>query len=226
MNSNKKTKVITQDNYSDIKLISIRCIDEDKNNHSYISDTIGNLQDQKLTSHRNVSRKTNSRLVETTSESLPSPKSHIIHQIETNLNHLQGYSQQPLLPLSKACEPLNDIFQNLSFYVQQALNETSEQPKDGLTIDESASIRLYTLEWQSAHQKLPFEGAHLYPKPERQWYRKKRFLIPISFLMILMIGSIIIGSILGTKSKKNLEGMRVLLSNYIYNVDYFSIEMR
>ncbi|UJR24423.1 hypothetical protein I4U23_005799 [Adineta vaga] len=104
----------------------------------------------------------NPRLVEliTQSQTLPIKNTQMI------LNPLQGYAEQPLLPLSKACTPLNDIFHNLSFYVQQALNETPEQPKDGLTIDESASIRLYTLEWEKPHRKLPFEGAHLYPKPK------------------------------------------------------------
>jgi hypothetical protein len=34
------------------------------------------------------------------------------------------------------------------------LDETSEKPPDGLTIDESAAIRLYTMEWISPHRSL------------------------------------------------------------------------
>ena len=56
--------------------------------------------------------------------------------------------------LSKACAPLTNILHNLSFYVQLALEETPEQPPDGLTIDESAAIRLYTIEWDRPHRSL------------------------------------------------------------------------
>ena len=35
-----------------------------------------------------------------------------------------------------------------------ALDETPEEPQDGLTIDESAAIRLYTIEWQKPHRSL------------------------------------------------------------------------
>lgn len=65
-----------------------------------------------------------------------------------------GYAQEPLLPLFKACAPLTNIIHNLSFYVEMALKETPEIPPDGLTIDESASIRLYTIEWDEPYQSL------------------------------------------------------------------------
>ncbi|CAF3605063.1 unnamed protein product, partial [Adineta steineri] len=65
-----------------------------------------------------------------------------------------GYAEEPLLPLAQACAPLNDIFHNLSFYVDVALKETPEQPPDGLTINESAAIRLYTIEWDKPHRSL------------------------------------------------------------------------
>lgn len=65
-----------------------------------------------------------------------------------------GYAEEPLLPLSEACAPLTDIILNLSFYVQMALNGTPGVPPDGLTIDESASIRLYTIEWDGPHLSL------------------------------------------------------------------------
>ena len=35
-----------------------------------------------------------------------------------------------------------------------ALNETPQEPPDGLTIDESAAIRLYTIEWAKPHPSL------------------------------------------------------------------------
>ena len=76
--------------------------------------------------------------------------------IDLNLNLIpvEGYADEPLLPLVKACAPLSNIIQNLSTYVQLALDETSEVPPDGLTIDESAAIRLYTIEWEGPHRSL------------------------------------------------------------------------
>jgi hypothetical protein len=37
--------------------------------------------------------------------------------------------------------------------------------------------------------------------PRRPWYRKKRFTIPICLSTILVIAAVILGSILGTKTK-------------------------
>jgi hypothetical protein len=72
----------------------------------------------------------------------------------TDFGPIVGYAQEPLLPLTKACAPLTDIIHNISFYVQLALNETPEEPSDKLTIDESAAIRLYTIEWETPHRSL------------------------------------------------------------------------
>ena len=80
--------------------------------------------------------------------------------METNMNTdrdigpIVGYAEVPLLPLAKACTPLVSIIYNLLFYVQLAIDETPEVPPDGLTIDESASIRLYTMEWPKPHRSL------------------------------------------------------------------------
>ncbi|CAF4146343.1 unnamed protein product, partial [Adineta steineri] len=72
----------------------------------------------------------------------------------TEISPIVGYSEEPLLPLAQACAPLTDIFHNLVFYVELALKETPEQPPDGLSIDESAAIRLYTIEWDKPHRSL------------------------------------------------------------------------
>ena len=80
--------------------------------------------------------------------------------METNVNFdgdagpIVEYAEVPLLPLAKACTPLVSIIYNLLFYVQLAIDETPEVPPDGLTIDESASIRLYTMEWPKPHRSL------------------------------------------------------------------------
>ncbi|CAF1623881.1 unnamed protein product, partial [Adineta ricciae] len=64
------------------------------------------------------------------------------------------YADEPLLPLAEACAPLDTILHNLSYYVQLALEETPQEPPDHLTIDESAAIRLYTIEWDRPHRSL------------------------------------------------------------------------
>ena len=70
------------------------------------------------------------------------------------LNPILGYAKVPLLPLVKACAPLNHIIHDSPAYVQLALYETPKIPPNGLTVDESASIRLYTIEWNKPHRSL------------------------------------------------------------------------
>ncbi|CAF1444055.1 unnamed protein product [Rotaria sp. Silwood1] len=77
-----------------------------------------------------------------------------MNDFKLDLSPVVGYTNEPLLPLVKACAPLSNILYNLSKYVELALDETPEEPSDGLTIDESAAIRLYTLEWERPHQSL------------------------------------------------------------------------
>ncbi|CAF5117158.1 unnamed protein product, partial [Rotaria sp. Silwood1] len=55
---------------------------------------------------------------------------------DTDFAPIVAYAQEPLLSLPEACAPLNDILYDLSVYVQLALDETPENPPDGLTIDE------------------------------------------------------------------------------------------
>ncbi|CAF1117654.1 unnamed protein product [Adineta ricciae] len=277
-----------------------------------------------------------------------------IADIAPSSDPILEYAAEPLLPLVKACAPLSDIIHDIAFYVELALKETPEKPPDGLTVDESAAIRLYTIEWSGGHRSLysmlnftlknasrenlrpyfkymklfitalvklpcvppvtvwrgvtkdlsaefppgtpvtwwafssctteltvlennmylgnegsrtlfsveaingrtvrehshfvtedellllpgthmivqsqfspasdlhiihlkqvipdevllepPFEGACLYPKIERPWYRKKRFAIPICLLSLLVIAAVAIGAVLGTKSSRNILG--------------------
>ncbi|CAF1488753.1 unnamed protein product [Adineta ricciae] len=74
------------------------------------------------------------------------PKEHV--------NSILGYATEPLLPLLEACRPLIGIIHDLSSYIETALNKTPQVPPDGLTINESAAIRLYTIQWDSPHQSL------------------------------------------------------------------------
>ncbi|UJR34600.1 hypothetical protein I4U23_027376 [Adineta vaga] len=127
-------------------------------------------------------------------------KDKISNSISTSFDPIIGYGEESVLSLRESCQSLINIIYNISYYVEIALNNTSSKPSDGLTIDESASIRLYTMEWG---KEPPFEGANFYPEPKkRSWYRKKTFQIPICLFAMLIIAAIIIASVLGTKSKK------------------------
>jgi hypothetical protein len=96
----------------------------------------------------------NHRVVEGSIEHPSLKMTNIIDNIQTDLGPIIGYAEEPLLPLLNACIPLIGIIHNLMFYVKMALDETPKEPPDGLTIDESAAIRLYTIEWSESHQSL------------------------------------------------------------------------
>ena len=70
------------------------------------------------------------------------------------LGPIIGYAQEPLLPLTDACAPLANIVNNIRAYVSVALENTPHDPADGLTRNESAAIRIYTMEWSGEHQSL------------------------------------------------------------------------
>ncbi|CAF1168841.1 unnamed protein product [Rotaria sordida] len=65
-----------------------------------------------------------------------------------------GYSQEPLLPLINACEPLSSIIPDISKHASSALESTPSNPADGLTRDESAAIRLFTMKWADENKSL------------------------------------------------------------------------
>jgi hypothetical protein len=65
------------------------------------------------------------------------------------LQPISGYTHEPLLPLEEACEPLLTIVSRLPAHIWIA-KQNSKNPADGLTQDESAAIRLYTMEWDTS----------------------------------------------------------------------------
>src|SRR4051794_40319465 len=94
-----------------------------------------------------------------------------MNDIELNHGPIVGYAEEPLLPLAEACAPLIDIIHDLLIYVQVALDETPAEPSDGLTIDESAAIRLYTIEWSRPHRSLYSMLNHTLTKENREHLR-------------------------------------------------------
>ena len=95
----------------------------------------------------------NPRIVEVIEKSIVTTTNNV-NDIKADLSAIIEYAEEPLLPLSEACLSLTSILYNLSFYVQMALDETPQEPSDELTIDESAAIRLYTIEWAKPHPSL------------------------------------------------------------------------
>ncbi|CAF1582079.1 unnamed protein product [Rotaria magnacalcarata] len=69
------------------------------------------------------------------------------------LQPITGYAYEPLLTLEEACEPLLNIVPRLPTYIWIA-KENSKTPADDLTQEESAAIRLYTMQWDTSDNKV------------------------------------------------------------------------
>ena len=66
---------------------------------------------------------------------------------------IEHYDAVEVVPLETAVEPLVSLIPDIKETVFKA-KQKCEQPKDGLTIDESASIMLYSLDWQPREKSL------------------------------------------------------------------------
>ena len=120
---------------------------------------------------QNISLTNNRRIVEPIDQEANPTMVGQNHDPEPDPVPIVGYADEPLLPLVKACAPLTNLVHNLSFYVEMALNETPDEPHDGLTIDESAAIRLYTIEWERPHRSLYSMLNHTIKKDSRERLR-------------------------------------------------------
>ena len=66
---------------------------------------------------------------------------------------IDGYENMPIVSLETAVEPLLPLLPKVLTYVYIA-KQKCKHPKDGLTEDESASIMLYSMEWEPYNQCL------------------------------------------------------------------------
>ncbi|CAF4093100.1 unnamed protein product [Rotaria magnacalcarata] len=66
---------------------------------------------------------------------------------------LDGYAKKPLVTLEEAVIPLAKIIDNVESRVWVSM-ERSKSPADNLEQNESAAIRLYTIEWSEENQSL------------------------------------------------------------------------
>ncbi|CAF2141108.1 unnamed protein product, partial [Rotaria magnacalcarata] len=68
-----------------------------------------------------------------------------------NEMHIRGYEKMPLVSIEEAVQPLHTIVpdvQRLAVIAKRHCGD--EEPKDGLSKDESAAIMLYTMEWETS----------------------------------------------------------------------------
>ena len=66
---------------------------------------------------------------------------------------ITGFEDQPLVPLETAVEPLIMLLPEIQSCAYVA-KERCKQPADGLSVDESASIMLYTMSWEPSNECL------------------------------------------------------------------------
>ena len=70
------------------------------------------------------------------------------------LKPISGYEKEPILPLEEACKPLEEILdEELKDNIIIA-KMNSKNPANQLSQDESASIHLYTMEWERSENSL------------------------------------------------------------------------
>ena len=70
------------------------------------------------------------------------------------LRPVAGYEEEPILSLEEACKPLEKLFDEELKQNIIIAKMNSEEPANGLTQDESASIHLYTMEWGEREKSL------------------------------------------------------------------------
>ncbi|CAF4496535.1 unnamed protein product [Rotaria sp. Silwood2] len=66
---------------------------------------------------------------------------------------IEGFNIKPLVTLEEATEPLYNIVPRVGTYVY-IVKERAKNPVDDLSVDESASIALYTMEWEPYTESL------------------------------------------------------------------------
>ncbi|CAF2965407.1 unnamed protein product, partial [Rotaria sp. Silwood2] len=69
---------------------------------------------------------------------------------------IEGFQKMPLVSLEEAVKPLIKHILDVERYALDAKKKSQEPSDYGLSIDECASIRLYTMEWTTKEQSLYF----------------------------------------------------------------------
>ncbi|CAF1130770.1 unnamed protein product [Adineta steineri] len=82
--------------------------------------------------------------------------SDIVKEPQKMLMPIEGYEEMPIVPLEEAVGPLVSILPKVQNYAYVAKERCESVPPDDLTQDESASIMLYSMEWEPHDKCLYF----------------------------------------------------------------------
>ena len=80
--------------------------------------------------------------------------SDLAHEPTGTYVPITGYANEPTVSLENAVEPLVSFLPTISHNAARAKRKCKNPPRDGLTLDESASIMLYSMEWDPHNQCL------------------------------------------------------------------------
>jgi hypothetical protein len=104
---------------------------------------------------------------------------------EQMLKGLSRYREEPLLSIEEVCIPLEEILDEelaQNIFIAKA---NSAKLKDALTQDESASIHLYTMEWEIAENSLYAVLNRTLRMPDRRklvpWFRYLKLFLTAFF---------------------------------------------
>lgn len=82
--------------------------------------------------------------------------SDVVEEPRRMLPPIHGFEDKPLVSLEEAVKPIVKHIKDIEHHALVAKQHCKEPPADGLSADESASIRLYTMEWKPRNQCLYF----------------------------------------------------------------------
>jgi hypothetical protein len=105
-----------------------------------------------------ISQKYSLFLMATTGEDNVAQHIQRLSDIDTEtlemLMPIDGYEDMPLVPLDIAVEPLVSLVPAIHIHAYSAQERCKNPPADELTIDESASIMLYSMDWKPVDKSL------------------------------------------------------------------------
>lgn len=89
------------------------------------------------------------------------------------LQLIQGYENEPLVPLKEALAPFDGQIENLQRYIKEAQVKCYYPPSSKLTLDESAAIYIYTMKWNAGCLSDHLQDAWKSQDPSklRPWFR-------------------------------------------------------
>jgi len=101
------------------------------------------------------------------------------------LKSISHYDREPLVTLEEACKPLETILDDELPENIKIAKLNSKHPKNHLSVDESASIHLYTMEWNERENSLYIILNKTLREPDRAklrpWYRYMKLLLTAFF---------------------------------------------